>query len=237
MSPAPPSTPSSGLRQVEWRIQPIRDCSLLRLEPPAAVQAPLASLLFSAKPGLRPLWASAREPRVLAWSQGCSRAALTMAPFRAELARGTGVRVQTLRKGLWKMAALSTAQPDVGVATSQLGPPSLGWGGGPSRVSVGADRGKDYSWVLAHALAGICRLLAKNDVGLVFQAILAVTAGAWAPFSLGPEQEPEASCPGSASLPITAPRYSACSALTGSPWTSPQGPDCPSSPPPVSFPA
>lgn len=126
MSLAPPSTPSSGQRQVESRIQPIRDYSLLRLEPPAAVQAPLASLLFSAKPGLRPLWASAREPRVLAWSQGCSRAALTMAPFRAELAHGTGVRVQTLRKGLWKMAALSTAQPDVGVATSQLGPPSLG---------------------------------------------------------------------------------------------------------------
>lgn len=85
MSLAPPSTPSSDWRQVESRIQPVRDCSLHRLEPPAAVQAPLASLLFSAKPGLRPLGASAREPRVLAWSQGCSRTALTMAPFRAEL--------------------------------------------------------------------------------------------------------------------------------------------------------
>lgn len=94
--------------------------------------------------------------------------------------------------------------------------PPHSWGhqawapGGPSRVSVGADRGKDYSWVLAHALAGICRRLAKNDVGLVFEAILAVTAGAWAPFSLGPEQEPEASCSGSASLSITSSRCSTC---------------------------
>lgn len=79
--------------------------------------------------------------------------------------------------------------------------PPHSWGhqawapGGPSRVSVGADRGKDYSWVLAHALAGICRRLAKNDVDLVFEAILAVTAGAWAPFSLGPEQLPALALP------------------------------------------
>lgn len=136
MSLAPPSTPSSDWRQVESRIQPVpcpRLQSLQQAGASCSSSAPLASLLFSAKPGLRPLWASAREPRVLARSQGCSRAALTMAPFRAELAHGTGVRVQTLRKGLpkmgewwWQPAARSPAQPDVGVATSQLGPPSLG---------------------------------------------------------------------------------------------------------------
>lgn len=54
-----------------------------------------------------------------------------MAPFRVEPAHGVGIRVQTLRKGLAgmggvMMATLSTAQPDVGVATPQLGPRSLG---------------------------------------------------------------------------------------------------------------
>jgi hypothetical protein len=44
---------------------------------------------------------------------------------------GAGIGLQTLRKGLAGVgevvvAALSTAQPDVGVATPQLGPRSLG---------------------------------------------------------------------------------------------------------------
>lgn len=68
--------------------------------------------------------------------------------------------------------------------------PPHSWGHGawapwrPARVNVGADRGKDYSWVLAHARAGICRPLARNDVGLVLSNP-AVTAGASAPLLLG----------------------------------------------------
>lgn len=54
-----------------------------------------------------------------------------MAPFRVEPAHGAGIRVQTLQKGLaWMggvvVAALSTAQPDVGVATPTAGATELG---------------------------------------------------------------------------------------------------------------
>lgn len=50
-----------------------------------------------------------------------------MAPFRVDLARGTGVRVQTLKKRLPNMGEWWwQASAQVGVATSQLGPPSLG---------------------------------------------------------------------------------------------------------------
>lgn len=51
MSLAPPSTPSSDWRQVESRIQPVRDCSLCsRLEPPAAAR--LLWPPFSSQPSL-----------------------------------------------------------------------------------------------------------------------------------------------------------------------------------------
>lgn len=92
------------------------------------------SSLLSGKPGppgLRPLRASVKEPRVLAQSHCSSWATLTMAPFRVEPAHGAGIRVQTLRKSLaWiggvVVAALSTEQPDMGVVTPTAGATELG---------------------------------------------------------------------------------------------------------------
>lgn len=85
---------------------------------------------------------------MLAPSHGDSWASLTMTLFRVELDHGAGVQVQTLIKVLPEMrgvvvAALSTAKPDEGVATPQLGPPSLG-SLGPSEGKCGSRR-RDYS--------------------------------------------------------------------------------------------
>lgn len=199
------------------------------------------SSLLSGKPGspgLRPLWASVREPRVLAPSHCGSWATLTMAPFRLEpahwMGQGLGFRHcgrGWQGRGKWWWQPSNTAQPDVGVATPQLGPRSLG-SLAPSKVSVGADRGKDYSWVLAHARAGICRPLARNDVGLVLSNP-AVTAEASAPLLLGSWAGTCAPCNHLCPL-----NPSSCSALDESPhWPSADftsGSRLPPSPP-ISF--
>lgn len=112
-------------------MQPIQES----LQAGALYSGSSPSSLLSGKPGppaLRPLPASVKEPRVLARSHSGSWATLTMAPFRVELlAHEAGIRVQILRKGLARMggvvvAALSTAQPDLGVAIPTAGATELG---------------------------------------------------------------------------------------------------------------